>query len=42
VSLDPRVGGAAVGTNQVTRALKKCLAHGSGGPLPVLPFGSEV
>ena len=27
VRLDPRVGGAAVGTNIVTRALKKCLAR---------------
>jgi len=25
VSLDPRVGGATVGVNQVTRAMKKCL-----------------
>ncbi|HZQ83303.1 MAG TPA: hypothetical protein VFA83_00620 [Acidimicrobiales bacterium] len=42
VSLDPRVGGAAPGVNQVTRAMKKCLGNGSRSPLPVLPFGSEV
>lgn len=42
VSLDPRVGGAAPGVNQVTRAMKKCLGNGSRSPIPVLPFGSEV
>lgn len=42
VSLDPRVGGANPGVNQIIRAMKKCVAKGGAGPLPVLPFGSEV
>jgi hypothetical protein len=42
VSLDPRVGGATVGVNQVTRAMKKCLVRRTRGANGAPAFGPEV
>ena len=37
VSLDPRVGGATVGTNHITRAMRKCVNRRATLPVPEPP-----